>query len=233
MNIAIVDDDAEFIETIKKYLADLGRENGKDYKATGFSNAVDFLSDYDFSYDIVLMDIEMPMMNGISAAAKLRELDANVCLMFITSIAQYAIDGYSVNALDYILKPLSYYYFCDKIKRAEKYVYKHEAFRIPVKTATAIQLIDANNILYIEKYKNYIVYHTEKEDLSERGTIKDAESKLKLDRFTKISYGCIVNLAKITSTNKSSVQLGEIILPISHNFYKLFTEAFIAYLSNE
>ena len=106
--IAIVEDDKTQAASLKEYLLRYAAENGEAFAVKTFSNAVIFLEKYTAVYDVVFMDIKMPYLNGIAAAHKLRELDKGVLLFFITSLTQYAIRGYEVDALNYIVKPVEY-----------------------------------------------------------------------------------------------------------------------------
>ena len=116
--IAIVEDDKTQAASLKEYLLRYAAENGEAFAVKTFSNAVIFLENYTAVYDVVFMDIKMPYLNGIAAAHKLRELDKGVLLFFITSLTQYAIRGYEVDALNYIVKPVEYNEFALKFKKA-------------------------------------------------------------------------------------------------------------------
>ena len=106
IRIAIADDDAAFLAKIEKYIQKYQKENGEDIQLTAFSDAKELIEGYSPVYDIVILDIEMPGMNGMEAAEKIRQADEDVVLMFITNMIQYAIRGYSVGALDFVMKPV-------------------------------------------------------------------------------------------------------------------------------
>ena len=108
LRIAVVDDDVNFQNQIKQFITEYfkGETNALNIKC--YCNGVDFLTEYKCNFDLVIMDIQMPMMNGIEVAQRLRLRDENVMLMFITETANFAIKGYSVSAFDYVLKPLVY-----------------------------------------------------------------------------------------------------------------------------
>ena len=108
IRIAIVEDDRHDREALKKCLNRYEKENQMKFSVTEFQDGEDIVTDYTASYDLIILDIEMAFLNGMKAAEKIRELDTNVIIIFITNMPQYAIQGYKVNALDYILKPISY-----------------------------------------------------------------------------------------------------------------------------
>ena len=120
LDVAIVEDDDIYAETLSEYLDKYSREKGEKFGVTRYSEAVSFLENYRPHFAIVLMDIELPMMNGMEAARKMREKDGNACLIFVTNMAQFACDGYGVDALDFIVKPVSYADFAMKLDRAVK-----------------------------------------------------------------------------------------------------------------
>ena len=105
--IAIVEDDKSFIEELKKYLEQYSQEEGQEFEISTFYDGEEILENHVSGYDLILLDIEMPKVNGMDAAEKIREADENVVLMFITNMAQYAIRGYSVGALDFVMKPIT------------------------------------------------------------------------------------------------------------------------------
>ena len=93
-------------------------ENGVSIELNIFTDGKQIVFDYEPVYDIILMDIEMPGLDGMSAAEKIRETDRDVIIIFITNMAQYAIKGYQVRARSYILKPVNYYSFEMELKEA-------------------------------------------------------------------------------------------------------------------
>ena len=106
LRIATVEDDANDLEALRTHLSRYEKENGLKFQVTEFRDGEDIVTDYSADYDLILMDIEMAFLNGMKAAEKIRELDKDVIIIFITNMPQYAIQGYKVNALDYMLKPI-------------------------------------------------------------------------------------------------------------------------------
>ena len=111
IHAVIVEDDKQAASKLNDFLRLYFDKRNLSFHVTIYSNAVDFLSDYSYKYDVVFMDIEMPLMNGMEAAKRLRELDHNVCLIFVTNMMQYAVKGYEVDAIGYIVKPIDYFVF--------------------------------------------------------------------------------------------------------------------------
>ena len=118
IKIAVVEDELEMSNILVNFINKFFEENELDVKVTVFNNALKFLDAYNFNFDLIFMDINMPSLDGINASKKLREIDSEVMLIFVTSLAQYAIKGYEVNAFDFIVKPITYYNFALKLTRA-------------------------------------------------------------------------------------------------------------------
>lgn len=134
-HIAIVEDEEEFRGQLQEYLRQYEKENQLSFQISVFEDGTEILENYKNEYDMILLDIQMPKLNGMDAAEFIREKDEDVVIMFITNMAQYAIRGYSVGALDFIMKPITYYTFAMKmtraIKRVEKKAQKHLVLNLP------------------------------------------------------------------------------------------------------
>ena len=126
IRIAIAEDDPRCFAQLERYIGDYGRETGRAFQVTHYGDGEDLVERYKPGFDLILMDVEMPFMDGMTAAGYIREKDPEVVIVFVTNLAQYAIQGYSVNALDYILKPVSYFSFSQRLGRALQYVKKKE-----------------------------------------------------------------------------------------------------------
>lgn len=118
IHIAIVEDEEKYRKQLREYIEQYCEKSGKQIQTSFFQDGEDIIENYTADFDLIFMDIQMRFMDGMTAAREIRKLDKKVILMFITSIATYAIEGYEVDALDYILKPLSYNMFEQKLNRA-------------------------------------------------------------------------------------------------------------------
>lgn len=231
MKITIVEDDASYVKQLKEYLGRYSSEYGLSIDTEVFSNGMDFATDYRADSDIVLLDIEMPFMNGLDAAAKIREFDNTVAILFITNMAQYAIKGYEVHAVDFIVKPISYFNFADKLTKAVRYAKRDSKKEIVIKSESALVRMPTSSILFVEKDRNILVYHTLDGEYRERGTMQELESRLAGDTFSVCTSGCVVNLRHVKKTTPSTVTVGDTELPISRRRSKDFFSDTMNFLS--
>lgn len=213
--IAVVEDDRNFVDELKTYLDQYAREEGQEFEISVFYDGAEILEDYTQRYDLILLDIEMSKVNGMDAAEKIREVDENVVLMFITNMAQYAIRGYSVGALDFVMKPITYYTFSMKIKRALKRVQKKELPSILLTLSDGVKKLEVHQIYYVEVQNRQLHYHTDEGDFVVRGSLQSAEKELPAEVFAKGNHWYLANLMHVTAVYKNTAVVGPYELEIS------------------
>lgn len=137
--IAVVEDSAQDRAVLDSYLEKYQQEKNCHFQITHFSDGDEIALGYKGGYDLILMDIEMTFMDGMSAAEEIRRADPEVLIIFITNSPQYAIKGYAVQALDYILKPLSYYAFCQRMNHVRELLGRRQKHFLTVPCAGGVQ----------------------------------------------------------------------------------------------
>lgn len=227
--IAICDDnkpDTDYISSLVKEWAD----NSKNIvKLRIFQSAEEFLFHYeeDKSYHILLLDIEMGKMNGVELAKKIRTKNKEVQIIFITGYDDYISDGYDVEALHYILKPVDKEKLYKVLCRAGERLKKEEA-ALFLHLSDGMVRIPFYEIRYIEVRANYVTIYGE-EKITLKTTLSALEQELD-DRFFRVGRSYIVNMKYIRKITKSDVILeNETAVPISRGYYEALNRAFIQY----
>ena len=226
INIAIVEDDKEQAAQLEAALRQYSDEFKTPLQISVFYNAVVFLEKYTAEYDIIYMDILMPMMNGMDASRILREKDDKVMLIFVTSLQQFAIQGYEVGASDFIVKPVNYPEFKLKFTRVLGRLPEKEDRDILVKTETGFVRLNPAQISYVEVRGHHCVYHTALGEYRQYQTMKSVESQLVRQGFVKCNNFLLVNLAHVKKIEGMSVFVGDEELQMSHPRRKEFSQRF-------
>ncbi len=230
MRIAIVEDEQPFADQLIEYIARFSKEYQTEIQCQHFKSSVSFLSSYQPIWDLLLLDIEMPNMNGLMLAHKVREIDQNVLLIFITKVAKYAMAGYEVAALDYVLKPVNYYAFFMKLRRVLSLLETKQKNHLIIQGNGFVRKIPVETIRYIDVLGHTISYHTPQGIISSTGakSIRKLESELLPDGFCKCNQCYLVNLRYVQSVEKDTAVLtdGEC-LNISRNRKKPFMQALL------
>ena len=157
LRVAVVEDETEYRGLIQEMVGRYAKEYDLQIQTKAFPDGRELVQNY-HKFDILLMDIEMPHLNGMEAAQKIRELDKEVVIVFITNMAQYAIKGYEVDALDFILKPLNYYTFSMRFTRAVGRVKNREGKRICLNLPDGAKFLDSREIYYVEIQNRMLHY---------------------------------------------------------------------------
>ena len=195
--IAIVEDEAAVREQLTGYVQRYTRQYGTPFEVSAFASGVEILEEYRPVYDIIFLDVEMPHLDGMETARRIRALDSDVLLIFITNMAQYAIKGYAVQALDYILKPLSYYAFCQRMNHVRELLERRQKHYLTVPCAGGVQKLDASDIYYVEICDHDLLFHTKQGEVHSTGSMRDVEQKLPPENFFRSSKAYLVNLEHV------------------------------------
>ena len=197
LHIAIVEDEERYAKELEEYIHRYGAETSRQFKVTHFQDGEDLVESYSGEFDLLLMDIQMQFMDGMTAAEKIRERDHEVQIIFITNRNDYAIRGYEVDALDYVLKPVSYYIFAKKLDKALSRIANKKSETITISTKTGVRLIKLEELYYIESDAHNLIYHKAKGAFVTRERIKDAEKALEGKGFFRSNKCYLVNLQHV------------------------------------
>lgn len=232
VRLAIVEDEDHFAKELEEYIARYQREKGDVIEVTRFTDGDEIAEEYTGEYDIILMDIQMQFMDGMTAAEKIRELDNDVVIMFITNMINYAIRGYQVDAVDYVLKPIEYFPFSQKLERALGRVRNRQTHTIAINTKEGLAKVEADEILYIESEGHNLIYHTRDREYTTRAKMSDAEAAVCDYGFFRSNKGCLVNMRHVDGVKDGCAVVGDEMLPIARARKNDFMAALADYIGD-
>lgn len=232
MRILIAEDDPRFSEQLLRFLRRFEEETGNNLIIESYSSGSGLLEHYRCNADLLLLDIEMPGLDGLETAKSIRQLDPKVLIIFITNIARYAIHGYEVNALDYVLKPISYYDLSMKLKLALRILQREEEYSVLLNKSGNITRIPVSHLYYIDVYGHNFVYHTSEGDVEIRQsrTMNEVENELAPHGFVRCHSGYLVNLKYVTQVDAVSLKCNHLEIPISRYKRKNVMNAMLHYM---
>ncbi|TXH26638.1 MAG: response regulator transcription factor [Cyclobacteriaceae bacterium] len=218
----IVDDEPIARKGLEEYVADISylTHVGSFESAT---EAAQFLSTH--SVDLMLLDIRMPRLSGIDFLKSLKEPPL---VIFTTAYPQHALEGYELNVLDYLVKPIS----VERFKKATQKAFDYFSLKHPqilpdyffIKSNQQLEKILFNEVLFVEAMQNYCIIHTTSRKLICYVTLTAMVEKLPSDRFMKVHKSFIVALDKVTSVEGYSLKVGSSVVPMSRSLRQEVTE---------
>jgi len=225
--IAICDDEQKQIEYINSIVASWSANEGHNCKICNFASAEAFLFEYaeNKTYDILLLDIEMKNMNGIELAKQIRKDNNRAEIIFITSHFEFVGEGYEVDALHYLIKPIASDRLIQVLNKAAKKLSVDPPSVVISCEKETVKLYESD-ILYAESFLHYIVIHTKNKEYKIKESISAFEDKLS-DDFYRIHRSYLVSLKHITRISRTSVNVGSNELPLARGKYDDINRAFI------
>lgn len=231
IKVSIVEDDDEAAVLLVGYLNRYGADKGIAFDVTKYKNTSLFLANYNNSADLIFMDIMLPDGDGMSAIAKIRERDADVTVIFVTNMSQYAVKGYEVRAFDFIVKPVSYSNFSAKLGGALAVIRQRIGKNLWISNKDGKTCIRSVRIKYIEVMKHVLVFHTLDGDYTQSGVLSNVQSELAGEPFSLCNRCYLVNLRYVTAVRQFDVYLDEEKLQISHSKRVTFVRDLNNYLA--
>lgn len=228
--VAIVEDSPDDARHLNSLLARYGEKTKTQFHIQVFERPLGFLTQCREGFDLVVMDIEQPELDGMETARRLRECDPAVTLIFVTNMAQYALNGYEVGALDFVLKPVGYAPFAMKLRKAIRNIDKLRDADILLFPATGFVRMPVSRIFYVEVQKHYLTYHTDEGDYVVRESMKAAEEALSQYHFLRCNNCYLVNLRQVTAVDGNVVRVGGVPLQISRPRRAEFLKGLTDYL---
>lgn len=215
MRVGIVDDSEESRRQIATHLESYGKEHDIRFIIETFSSGVDFLADYHGDYDVVFLDMQMPIMDGMETAERLRKSDATVLVVFVTNFAQYAIKGYKVQAFDYVLKPVSYGNFRLLMDKLTSLFFERKKKTVALIAGSGMVRLSVSEIYYVESNLHNLIYHTKQGEITKRGKLDDAEKGLKEFGFSRCANSFLVNMECVENIKGKTAIVAGTSIPIT------------------
>lgn len=226
VKICICDDASEERASLNTLVKKWAQRSGTDVSICEFPTAEAFWFAYeDVAPDILLLDIEMPGMNGVELAKRLRAKNKLIQIVFITGYSEYIAEGYEVAALHYLLKPVSPEKFFSTLDRAMERQ-KTDGKKLVIGTSAETAVLPIYEIRYVEVVKNYVTIYA-KRDYTVKKTLKEIEAELD-ERFLRVGRSYLVNLRFISRVTRTEIFLRDGgTIPLPRGVYEMVNQAII------
>lgn len=224
MNIAIVEDDNTAATVISGFIDRYSKENSVELYAKRYETADKFLEDTESRYSVVLFDVKMPGTSGMDAAFEFRKRDKTASVLFITSMTQMAQKGYEVDAVGYLIKPVGYYDFSLKLKKAIEIYTFNEKRNVTITIPGGLCRISMNKLIYVEIANHRLRYHLVDDVIEMSGALSHAEEELSSYGMLRCNSCYLVNPEFIRSVKGNDLWIGNEVLRISRPKRQKFLE---------
>ena len=229
LKLAIAEDDPQCAADLRSFVERYCREHRLELQIQVFPDGMELAEDYQPVWDVLLLDIEMPHLDGMKAAERIRAVDPAVLIIFITYMGKYAIRGYEVEALDFMLKPVGYFAFAMKLDKALRHARSRQCVRLVIPQEDGLCRIAARDILYVEVSLHRLSIHTADGVLLAPGSLAEIERQLAGESFVRCNKGYLVNLRHVRLVKGDTVLVGRDELLISRRKKKEFLQAITDY----
>lgn len=230
IRLALCDDEHFFLEELKRNLKKYETETNYEIIIGEYASGIEFLEDISengLPWDILFLDVDMPLKNGMDVAKEIRKTYKDVVICYVTSYGEYALQAYGTQALEYVVKPVNYEKLKFSLDRCVgqaqliKDAKSKEKHFMEIETKSRAILLCMEEIVFIEKRRNQCVFHTKEGEKTYYMTLAQAYDKLDPDMFFYTHQGYIVNFSYVKEVKKSVVCLGRgIEVPISRTHYR-------------
>lgn len=232
MRVAVVDDQLSAQDKLISYLEKNADALEIRLQIDRYNDGISLIDQFHNQYDLIYLDVEMEILDGMSTAKKIRERDPNTILVFVTNHAQVAIQGYAVEASDFLLKPLAEFTFQEHFRKIVKKMNALDG-SIVVKVSGTTKKLLLHDIIYIESQGHYIDFVTKEFRVTTIDSMKNIEAKLPKERFFRISNSVIINYQHIDEVQRNDVIMKDVVIKVSRARKKEFQESYAAYLGNQ
>lgn len=207
--ILLVEDNPDEQATLRAHLDRYAEERGLEFQVSWLKSAVEFVEGK-HAADLIFMDIELPGIDGMEAANLLRTYDSETPLIFVTNLSQYAVRGYEVDALDFIVKPVTYYNFSMRMDKAMRVIRRSEGRNVVISTKAGMHVIPMSELICVEVVNHSLAYRLAgAEPITVRGSLGKAEEELADGPFVRISNSCLANMNHVRDIRGNEIQMSD------------------------
>ena len=229
--IAIVDDDPKDAALLKRCVDEYCKRNDHAAMVHIYQDGLDFIRSAE-THDIIFLDIQMGKLDGLETARLVRKINQESILIFVTNMAQFAIKGDEVDALDFILKPASLASIVYVMDKAMKRLDGGSRALFSLKTPEGTVSLSMNDILFVEVFDHNLVYHTTRGKYTVRGRLSDVSEKLDPEKFVLCNRSFIVNLRHVSNVTADYLLIGDTRISISKSHRKELMNRFSSFLGD-
>ncbi len=215
IKIALVDDCPADLDTLEADIMRYLQGYGIEAHVFRFSSAEELLEDYRPAYDVIFLDIEMPGTDGLAAAAAIRQTDQQTIIVFQTNMANLAINGYRVEALDFLVKPVDHASLELVLHKVRQRLRSRGRASVTVASKGSMRILHLDDIDYVEVRGHYVTYHAGGEKIAARGTLAQVEKDLERVNFLRCNRWLLVNVDRITAFENGYITVGGNSLEVS------------------
>ncbi len=233
LRVCIVEDNPDETEKLRTFLGRYGEKRHYRFNVANYSDSLDFLEEFRGNFDLIFMDIELPHLDGVEVVRRIRKIDKRVIVIFVTNMAQYAVKGYEVDALDFIVKPVQYAGFSLKLDRAVERFRSMQDKEIWISERGNMRRLRTSTIKYVEVAHHNLIYHTTDGDFKTYDQLKSAIGQLADCPFALCNRCYLVNLHFVTAIEELCVVVGGEPLQISRNKRKEFLQSLNEFLGGK
>lgn len=208
ITIRVVDDDTRAAQQLVGHIQRYQAENGETFAVDVLMDGAQLVEQYRPDVDILFLDVDMPGLDGFAAAQQIRQLDSDVVIVFVTALGQYAIRGYEVGALSYLVKPVPYFAFSQQLMRSVAAVRRRPVDDFLVlPTRGGIARVPTSDILYAESSRRHTIVHTADASYQVPITLKQLEDDLAGRPFYRSNNCYVVNLRYVAGVQEADCLL--------------------------